>query len=148
MRAIGPVLLLAAGCSAGPPAPAALDTANEPCRHCRMIVSDLRLAAQIVAPGEEPQFFDDVGCLREYLRSTQPPAEAVAFVADHRTGAWVRTVDAVYARSRTAATPMASGLLAWRDAESRAADPAAAEGEPLTWERAFEGVPVPAGRVP
>jgi hypothetical protein len=125
--------------------PAALDTANESCRHCRMIVSDARLAAQIVARGEEPQFFDDIGCLRAYLQAAHPPADALAYVADHRTGDWVRAVDAVYAKSHTVATPMGSGLLAWKDTASRAADPAAAGGEPLTWDRAFEGVRVPTG---
>jgi copper chaperone NosL len=141
-------LVVIAGCGSGALEPAALDTANESCHHCRMIVSDLRLAAQIVARGEEPQFFDDLGCLREYLRSAQLPASAVAFVADHRTGEWVRAVDAVYARSRTVATPMASGLLAWRDAASRAADVTGAGAEPVTWERAFEGVRMPAGASP
>jgi copper chaperone NosL len=146
LPALGFVVL--AGCGGGHVEPAALDAANDACRHCRMIVSDARLAAQIVARGEEPQFFDDLGCLREYLRSAQPPAGAVAFVADHRTGEWVRAVDAVYARSRTVATPMGSGLLAWRDAASRAADPTAAGGEPFAWERAFEGVRLPAGGPP
>jgi copper chaperone NosL len=110
-----------------------------------MIVSDPRLAAQIAAPGEEPQFFDDIGCLREYLRSTQPPGDAVVFVADHRTGEWARAVDAVYTRSHTVATPMGSGLLAHRDAASRAADALAHGGESLTWEAAFDGVHVLSG---
>jgi copper chaperone NosL len=138
-------LLLALGCGGRHLTPAALDTSNEPCRHCRMIVSDARLAAQIVAPGEEALFFDDIGCLRNYLQSTRPAADAVAFVADHRTSDWMRAVDAVYTRSRTLSTPMGSGLLAHRDAVSRAADPAAQGGEPLTWKTAFEGVRVPAG---
>jgi copper chaperone NosL len=138
-------LILATACGSGSIVPAALDTSNEACRHCRMIVSDPRLSAQIVARGEEPQFFDDIGCVREYLRSTQPPGAAVVFVADHRTGEWARAVDAVYTRSHTLATPMGSGLLAHRDATSRAADPSAAGGEPLTWEAAFDGVHVPSG---
>jgi copper chaperone NosL len=138
-------LVLATACGSGPITPAALDTANEACRHCRMIVSNPRLAAQIAAPGEEPQFFDDIGCLREYLRSTQPPGDAVVFVADHRTGEWARAVDAVYTRSHTVATPMGSGLLAHRDAASRAADALAHGGESLTWEAAFDGVHVLSG---
>ena len=32
-------------------------------RSCRMAVSAAGVAAQVVAPGEEPRFFDDIGCL-------------------------------------------------------------------------------------
>ena len=60
--------------AAGDAPPAALDTRNETCRSCRMPVSDPRLAAQLAAPGEEPVFFDDIGCLRDFLREHAPDA--------------------------------------------------------------------------
>ena len=125
-------LLLAGSCSSGGPEPAPLDTANEACRHCRMMVSDGRFAAQLVAPGEEPMFFDDVGCLRDFLAG-HPDERAgfTAYVADHRTRAWVLRGQAVYTRVESLATPMDSHLIAHADAASRAADPAAAGGTPL-----------------
>ena len=50
-----------------------------------MTGSDGRSAAQLLTPGQEPLFFDDLGCLRDYLRQQGTlPAETVAFVADHR----------------------------------------------------------------
>ena len=65
-RATGLLLTLPllSACS-GPPGPAALDTQNEVCSWCRMSISDIHTAAQLAAPGEEPKFFDDVGCLRD-----------------------------------------------------------------------------------
>ncbi|MEW6323078.1 MAG: nitrous oxide reductase accessory protein NosL [Acidobacteriota bacterium] len=122
MRRTLVLLALTVGCAAGPPPPAALDTANEACRHCRMMVSDVHFAAQIVAPGDEALFFDDVGCLREYLETQAVPPDAVAYVADHRTGEWVRAADAVYTRATNLQTPMGSGLVAHRDEASRSAD--------------------------
>lgn len=116
-----------AGCTAGVPPPAAIDTRNDACRHCRMIVSNLRVAAQIVAPGEEPLFFDDIGCLRDYLASAAPPADAVVYVSDHRTGAWVDASQAVFTKG-TIETPMGSGIIAHADAASRDADDAARGG--------------------
>ena len=78
--------LAAAACAGGPPAPAALDTAHESCRFCRMVVSDQRFAAQIVAPREEPLFFDDLGCLQRYVsQAAALPPGAFVYVADHRT---------------------------------------------------------------
>lgn len=132
-------LLLAASCSpSGPPPPASLDTANEACRHCRMMVSDARFAAQLVAPGEEPLFFDDVGCLRDFLREDpQRAAGFTAYVADHRTRAWVPQDQAVYTRVESLSTPMNSHLIAHADAASRAADPDAAGGTPLTPREVF-----------
>jgi copper chaperone NosL len=126
------VAVALAGCTRGPPRPAALDTRNDACAHCRMAVSDPRFAAQVVAPGEEPRFFDDVGCLRDWLRAAGPvPRGAVAYVADHRTKAWVRAAAAAYTRAPALETPMGSHLVAHRDAASRDADAAAAGGAPV-----------------
>jgi len=118
------------GCAAGAPSPAALDTKQDTCSSCRMTVSDQRLAAQIVSPGEEPRFFDDLGCLGKFLDEHQLP-DAVVFVADHRTGEWTSASSAVYARLARASTPMASGLIAHATAASRAQDAAAAGSTPV-----------------
>ena len=126
------VACLTAACARGV-APAELDAANTQCRFCRMAVSDVHFAAQIAAPGAEPVFFDDIGCLRDYLRSSSAdvPAGAVAFVADHRTGAWMRAAEAVYTRPPNLGTPMGGGVIAHADAASRDQDAAAKGGAPV-----------------
>ncbi|HEY3348936.1 MAG TPA: nitrous oxide reductase accessory protein NosL [Thermoanaerobaculia bacterium] len=146
VRAGAAVLLLAAlaGCSRGPAAPVAVDTKNDRCGWCRMAVSDARFAAQLVAPREEPRMFDDVGCLATFLKSGGAPAKGqIAFVADHRTKAWVRAAAAVYTRKPGLETPMGSGLLAHADAASRDADAEAAGGTPVPARDVFgpNGVP-------
>ena len=119
------VAIAAAACGR-PPAPEPLDTRHDNCASCRMTVSDRHLAAQIVASGDEPKFFDDLGCLSQYL-ATQPIAsDAAVFVADHRTGDWVPAERAVFSRLTLRSTPMASGLVAHESTASRAADAAAA----------------------
>jgi copper chaperone NosL len=120
---------LAAACAAMALEPARIDTANDACHHCRMIVSAVRTAAQIVAPGEEPRIFDDIGCLRDYLARAALADDAVRFVADHRTGAWVRAESAVFTKVKSTSTPMGSGIIAHADRGSRDADPAARDGE-------------------
>lgn len=124
--------LTLAACSRGPAQPSAVDTRNDTCAHCRMAVSDARFAAQLAAPGEEPRFFDDLGCLRGYLGARPPlPRGTVAFVADHRTREWVRASRALFTRRESLPTPMASHLVAHADATSRDGDPAAAGGAPV-----------------
>jgi copper chaperone NosL len=123
--------VLAAGCGTGAPRPAPLDTRNEQCAHCRMAVSDARFAAQLVAPGELPRFFDDIGCLADFLKGSRAPAGSAAFVADHRTKAWLPAERAVYTRVPGLQTPMGSHVIAHADAASRDADPDAATGAPV-----------------
>ncbi|HBL25366.1 MAG TPA: hypothetical protein DD490_00855 [Acidobacteria bacterium] len=150
MRAVlllGLVALLGlAACTQGPPQPVPLDTANEACRHCRMMASDVHYAAQIVAPAEEPLFFDDVGCLRDFLAGHPRLGEgAIAYVADHRTDAWVPAARAVYTKDENRATPMGSHLIAHADEASRQADPAAAGGVHLTAHDVFGPAGPPGG---
>jgi copper chaperone NosL len=129
-------------CAGGSPGPAALDTKTEVCRSCRMPVSDLRLAAQLVNRGEEPKFFDDIGCLRDFLARSPAPPASVAYVADHRTGQWVRASSAVYTRARLD-TPMGSHLIAHATSSSREADPVAAGEAPVPWRDIFERAGLP-----
>lgn len=126
MSVIATVLVLA--CSAGTPRPIEPALGQEPCAFCRMVVGDLHTAAQLQAPGAEPLFFDDLGCLLDHLAAAPPVPGAIAFVTDHRTGAWLPAAKAVYSHVPGLTTPMASSLVAHRDEVSRRADPAAAQG--------------------
>jgi len=138
------VAIVALSCRSAPPAPAALDTRNDACANCRMAVSSARFASQIVAPGEEPRFFDDLGCLAAYLREhpTQPEG-AVTYVADHRTGAWLPASDATFTKVSAMETPMGSHVVAHVSPGSRDADEAARGGTPVDavgyFGRAFAG---------
>src|SRR5262249_17445812 len=93
-----------AACGSGPPQPAPLDPRSEACSSCRMAVSELRFAAQVVAPGELPRFFDDLGCLGTFVKAGRAPEAATAFVAEHRTRNWLRADRAVYTRVASVAT--------------------------------------------
>jgi hypothetical protein len=92
-----------------------------------MTILSKATAAQLAGAGEEPVFFDELGCLRDYLHRVVVPEGTVVYVADHRTGAWVNAQQAVFTQSSTS-TAMASGLLAHTDVTSRDADPAATGG--------------------
>ena len=122
------IAVLVTGCG-GAPVPADLSPhGGDACAFCRMAVSNPRTAGQIVVPGEEPRFFDDLGCLRDYLRDHPLTEGAQAYVADHRSGGWVPADRAVFARVSRIETPMGSHLIAWADESSRAQD-ASSQGE-------------------
>lgn len=127
-------------CGSGPPAPAVLDSGRDACAYCRMIVSDRRFASQIAAPLEEPKFFDDLGCLANYLKGAGSlDARAVVYVADHSTLAWVPARAAVFTRVETLTAPMGSHIVAHESAAARASDPAARSGTPISLADAFPG---------
>ncbi len=142
--------VVAASACARQAVPGELDTANTACRFCRMEASDVHFAAQIAAPGAEPVFFDDIGCLRDYLKQAgvQVPAGAVAFVADHRTGAWVRASDAVFTKPAHLDTPMGGGIIAHANEDSRRQDSAAAGGATVTAAGIFGAAGPPHGGRP
>ena len=149
MRAFTAAIALAmstAACTRGLLAPAPLDTRNDACAECRMTVSAARFASQIVAPGEEPRFFDDLGCLAAHLRNRPPlPSGAVVYVADHRTREWAVAAAAVFTKAAGLDTPMGSGVVAHASSTSRDADPAAARGEPVD-ARVYFSAKLPGGR--
>lgn len=124
------ILIAAVACAASQP-PAASLQPSTPCSYCRMTVSDQKVAAQIAAPGEDPRFFDDIGCLAAYLREHPLPGGAVAYVGDHQTGTWVDARVAVYSRGDSLATPMYSHIVAHADARARTSDASARGTTPL-----------------
>jgi copper chaperone NosL len=139
-RLAAAALLLLTACGRGAPPPAELDTRNELCAFCRMPVSDRRLASQIVSRGEEPRFFDDLGCLAAFVAREGRREGAATYVADHSTGHWVPAGSAVFTRSAALRTPMGSGWIAHADPATREADPAARGGTALGFEDILRGV--------
>jgi len=125
--------------------PADIRLGEDACAHCRMTIVSAATAAQIVARGEEPVTFDEIGCLRDYLAKHPTAADAVVFVADHRTAEWIDARRAVFTHTSTS-TPMSSGLVAHRDVASRDADAAALNGSPVAAVRILnlsEGIDLP-----
>ena len=142
MAALASMVVGLTGCG-GALEPAAFDPATEPCRFCRMTGSDGRTAAQIVTPGDEPLFFDDIGCLLDYLRQTSSiPPDSLAFVADHRTRGWVRADEAIYTRHERLKTPMSSHLMAHATAASRNGDAEADGGSAISFAELFKDTPL------
>lgn len=135
---IAGVGIVASACGSGTPRPAALDPGGQACQYCRMVLVDRRFASQIVAAYEEPRFFDDLGCLNNYLKGRPAlPDDAVVYVADHGTTAWVPGRQAVYTRVEMLSAPMGSHIIAHENAASRQADREAAAGSPVTLQEVF-----------
>lgn len=84
------------------------------------MVSEATHAAQAIAPGQEPRFYDDRGCLAQDAASL--PADARLFVQLDGGAGWIDVRDAFFAFPADLRTPMGHGLTAFRaqDAAARA----------------------------
>jgi copper chaperone NosL len=102
------VLLLVSACTPGPDQPVEPVWGKQACEHCMMLVSDPRPAAQVVLAGGTRKFFDDVGCLVEWLdHSGQVPMHAWVRAADGE--GWTDAYAARYSDGHR--TPMDHGFL-------------------------------------
>jgi copper chaperone NosL len=143
---LGAGLTLALWACGGPTIapPAMLIAGQESCRSCRMTISSTRTAAQVIAPNEEPLFFDDIGCLLDYVRQHRPlPPRTAVYVADRRTGSWVRAGHATYVRVAAQETPMGSHLVAFSDPSSRDLDEIGCRGRLVDQHELFDDIDVP-----
>jgi copper chaperone NosL len=137
-------VLVLAGCGSEPLPPAALDARGDACAFCRMAATPTGLVAQLVAPGEDPRFFDDIGCLAAFLNAhLEQPDDAIAYVVDHRTRTWVRADRAWYTRVPNLETPMGSHLVAHADQASYRADGLTSRGSVTTVAEVFGARPLP-----
>lgn len=105
-------LLFSAFCTA-PTGPVEITANADACHWCRMTIADRRLAAQLIAPGEEPRLFDDIGCMTsELARERKRPEDLRIYVADYESGRWIEAERASFERCAEISTPMASHIIA------------------------------------
>ena len=78
---------------------------------CGMVISSHKYAAQAVDEEGKTLFFDDVGCLAEWLRSKKEPSRYRLYVFTNDTARWIDARKAHY--SRTEKTPMHYGFGAY-----------------------------------
>jgi copper chaperone NosL len=98
-----------------------------------MAVSQREFAAEAVTVSGSVDFFDDIGCLAEWVIEHQPPESAGLFVVDFRSGEWLDAKAAYYIRAEKLPTPMSFGLAAFQSEASALSAADELEGEVLAW---------------
>jgi len=76
------------------------------CYLCKMAISRLEFATEVVTPDGEVYKFDDLGCMMKFKKQKGLPQGSVMFVRDFYTKEWVRIEKAFFARSEKIRTPM------------------------------------------
>jgi copper chaperone NosL len=106
-------LVALSGCAKHHPQPVDIFPEDN-CSLCKMAISDIHLASEILMTDGEAKKFDDIGCLQKYRRMRTDLGEAEVFYKDWATARWLTEHEAVVLETG-ASTPMGSGLVAFAD---------------------------------
>ncbi len=114
------LVLITISCRGGDLRPAPIEK-DDVCTACKMAISQMRYAGQIV-DRDGSRKFDDIGCMMKYINKNkikETAGEIAFFVVDYEDGkTWVPVRKAVFVKSGRIDSPMASGIGAFRDTES------------------------------
>lgn len=84
------------------------------CSMCRMAISEKQYAAEFITKDGDAMKFDDLICLREYLKTKGGHDQIAAyFVADYETKKWLKAESARFVKSAEFATPMGGNIVAF-----------------------------------
>lgn len=94
------------------------------CINCLMGLADQKFSAQSINMRNEVLWYDDLGCLVEYMKSPDWESyggeDAVSYIGDAATGEWLRVEDAWYVYGVD--TPMGYGYAAYKEKKEGAFD--------------------------
>jgi copper chaperone NosL len=112
-----------------------------------MTITDPRFSAQLLTRTGRALSFDDVGCVAAWMQEN-PVQGAAVWVVDFVDHSWIPADSAVFLRSDSLHTPMASGLAALRPGAEFDSVAARLGGERLDWSAVqarphTHGVPAP-----
>ena len=118
-------LLVGAACGTNSGGPPAIEVDRTPCAHCGMLISEPVYAAAYRTAGGDAAVFDDIACMLASARRAGVSSSAQFWFHDAATGNWIDGDEALFVKSPNIRTPMAGGMLAYR--EPSAANRAAAD---------------------
>jgi len=132
------LLLVVASCEDAVGRPPEILLGADGCDYCRMVISEERHAAAIVA-GEQVARFDDPGCLLAWLDERDRGEGAIWVHDEQRT--WRKVEDVWFAIDPEGGTPMASGILAFSSEEAASRASAVSGAEALRFEALADRLP-------
>ncbi len=90
---------------------------NDVCDVCAMAVPNDQHATQIVLTNDRSLKFDDIGCLHTWIDENGTDDIGAAFVRDYNTEEWIDIEGATFVYEETIETPMAYGVISFKDSE-------------------------------
>jgi copper chaperone NosL len=83
-----------------------------------MAISQVKFASEIVTSDGEVYKFDEIGCMIRFKDQAELPERTKFYVKDFYSGEWIDAEEAIFVRSSDVATPMNSGIVAFKTREN------------------------------
>lgn len=112
------VLVVLAGCGAKTYAAQPINEDVDVCVICNMQVKDDAYATQIVTKDGKSLKFDDIGCMNEWKKQHGTDDIGMDFVRDYNDKTWIEFDKATYVYDASIRTPMAYGIVSFKDKAS------------------------------
>lgn len=96
--------------------PEAINPDTDVCDVCAMAVADDQYATQIVLTNDRSLKFDDIGCLYGWIEENGEDEIGAKYVRDFHSEEWIVIDDATYVFGEEIETPMAYGVISFKDA--------------------------------
>lgn len=95
--------------------PEAINPDVDVCEVCAMAVADDQFATQIVLKNKRALKFDDIGCMYRWINENGEDDIGAKFVRDYHTEEWMAVEEAVFVYDEQIETPMAYGMISFKD---------------------------------
>jgi copper chaperone NosL len=116
--------------------PEPLRYGKDACHHCKMTLIDNKFGAEIVTAKGKVFKFDDTNCLLNFMRQSQIDNRDVEhlLIVDYTSpGILIDATTALYVKSETIKTPMASNIAAFQNVNNLESHNVIWRGEKLSW---------------
>jgi len=111
-------LLVLAACGGKKYEPLAVNEAVDICVICNMQVKDDAFATQLITKEGKNYKFDDIGCMNEWKKKNGTENIGMEYVRDYNDKEWIEFSKASYVYDETLRTPMAYGVISFKDKAS------------------------------
>ncbi|MEH7884101.1 nitrous oxide reductase accessory protein NosL [Bacillus sp. JJ1609] len=115
------LLAMLSGCQNSSMEPEEINPEIDVCEICNMGIVNENFATEVVTDDGEIYKFDDIGCMEEFRKSEsslQEGGAAKKFVRDMESAEWVELEKAYYAYHPDFWTPMANGVVSFKNKDS------------------------------
>lgn len=110
--------LVMSGCGAQKYEARPINEAVDICAVCNMQVKDDAFATQLTMADGKNYKFDDIGCMEQWEREHEKEKLGMDFVRDYNDKTWIERDKATYVHDASIRTPMAYGVISFKDKTS------------------------------
>lgn len=106
-------MLLITSCSPAEPEPIRINADH--CEHCKMMISDLRFAAELITDKNRIYKFDDVVCMMEYISSDKKVYSHILISDYDVPNELCKTTSVYFVKSASLKSPMGGNIAAFKN---------------------------------